>query len=64
MSNDRLWLEKEFLRICRLRGRAWIESVLRPLRLKPYVITARDIPTPALAAIVHSFGGIRVPARD
>jgi hypothetical protein len=64
MSHDRYWLEQEFLRICRVRGRRWIESVLRPLRLKPDVITARDIPTPALMAIVRGFGGLQEPARD
>ncbi|HYZ24568.1 MAG TPA: hypothetical protein VE690_20650 [Rhodopila sp.] len=48
-------LEAEFLTLCRARGPRWIESVIRPLRLRGDRITVRDIPTYALAAAVQLF---------
>lgn len=55
MNNIRKNLEFEFLRLCRLRGPEWIESVIRPLGIHGSVITPRDIPLPALAAMVRQF---------
>ena len=49
-------LEAEFLRICRLRGPGWIESIIRPLGLPGDLITVRDLPHAALAAAVGVFG--------
>jgi hypothetical protein len=63
MIRNRASLETEFLRLCRERGEAWIESVIRPLQLDGQVITPRDIPLPALAAIVRMFGNVARPAR-
>jgi hypothetical protein len=48
-------LEVEFLKLCCVRGPRWIESVIRPLRLRGEHITVRDIPTYALAAAVRLF---------
>lgn len=59
---DRAVLEAEFMRICRMRGPLWIESVIRPLRLPGAVITVHDIPLPALAALVDLFDSAKEPA--
>jgi hypothetical protein len=48
-------LEAEFLKLCRARGPHWIESVIRPLRLRGDLVTVRDIPTYALIAAVRMF---------
>lgn len=50
------------MRICRMRGPLWIESVIRPLRLPGAVITVHDIPLPALAALVDLFDSAKEPA--
>jgi hypothetical protein len=59
MNNKRAALEAEFLRICRVRGPEWIASVIRPLGLRGVMITAQDIPLPALSKIVRTFGRVR-----
>jgi hypothetical protein len=49
-------MERKFMKICRTRGASWVESILRPLRLPGQSITVRDIPTPALRAVIQVFG--------
>jgi len=61
MNARRTLLEAEFMRLCAARGPAWIESVVRPLRLPGVRIAARDIPENALRSIVSVFGH---PARS
>jgi hypothetical protein len=56
MKPDRTALEAEFMHLCRSLGPAWIESVIRPLRLPDNHITVRNIPTDALRAAVGIFG--------
>ena len=63
MSDNRAVLETEFMRICRMRGPAWVESVIRPLQLPSTRVTVRDIPHNALAAAVRLFGCAQQPAR-
>ncbi len=63
MIRNRAALEAEFLKICQGRGQAWIESVIRPLRLPGGSVTAADIPLAALASIVRVFGDVAHPAR-
>jgi hypothetical protein len=58
MSKRRAVLEAEFMRMCRVRGPEWIESVIRPLRLPGAVIQPKDIPLAALSVIVGMFGGV------
>jgi hypothetical protein len=53
---DRADLEADFLRLCRLRGPRWIESIVRPLGLPGKRITVRDVPSAALSAAVGVFG--------
>jgi hypothetical protein len=53
---NRAALEAEFLRMCRVRGPQWIESVIRPLCLAGAAVTVQDIPTVALSAAVQTFG--------
>jgi hypothetical protein len=52
-------LRNDFIRICQTRGPQWVESVIRPLRLKNNMITVDDIPEHALRAIVGVFGPLR-----
>ena len=59
MSRERAALEAEFMRLCRERGPAWIESVIRPLKLRGNSVTVRDIPEPALRSIARVFGHAR-----
>jgi hypothetical protein len=63
---DRAQLEADFLRLCRLHGLQWIESIIRPLGLPGKLITVRDIPCAALLAVAGVFGREkrRVPARQ
>ena len=61
---NRARLEAEFMRICRVRGPQWIESVIRPLRLAGARITVQDIPTHALAAAVCLFGRVAQAALE
>lgn len=68
MNRHRAELEATFLRICRDRGPAWIESIIRPLHLSGANVRVRDIPLGALEAIVGVFSGQerpvhRIPAR-
>lgn len=63
MIRNRALLEAEFLRLCRERGQEWIESVIRPLRLRGVLVTPADLPFGALAAIVGTFGDVRYPTR-
>ncbi len=68
MNRHRAELEATFLRICRDRGPAWIESIIRPLRLSGAQVSVRDIPLVALEAIVGVFSSEerpvhRMPAR-
>ena len=61
MTARRALLEAEFMRLCVVHGPAWIESVVRPLRLPGVRIAVRDIPESALRSIVGVFGR---PARS
>jgi hypothetical protein len=61
MRRDRAALEAEFMRLCRTRGPAWIESVIRPLKLPGHAVTVRDIPDQALRGVVQVFGGAMRP---
>ena len=63
MIRNRAALEAEFLKICQGRGQAWIESVIRPLRLPDGAAVPADISLPALASIVRIFGDVAHPAR-
>jgi hypothetical protein len=63
MIRNRAALEAEFLKICHGRGEAWIESVMRPLRLPGDAAVPADIPLAALTSIVRIFGDVAHPAR-
>jgi hypothetical protein len=59
MRDDQNKLHNDFMRLCQARGPQWVESVIRPLRIKSDMITVQDVPEHALRAIVRVFGPLR-----